>query len=158
MSKKTSIRAAQGSELPPNGSPISRYPIGCCVRVDYRGEVAWHMMMFFIGKDGPPFCGRMTHPPSSPRWNSKISDSRSIPDSTIVLESAWPLRGRTTEESSGAERDPLKSDVVSTQPLLDLFSASAEAGGVDGSVRGPPPDDPVNGSLMVDHLSSVRSS
>lgn len=174
MSKKKSIRALQGSELPPDGSPISAFSVGCCVQIapdapdapDARaGEATWYMILFRIGKDGPSFCGRMTHPPSSPAWNSRLGDARSILESTPVARSAWPNRARSTDAAGGDgdEHDPLKSDAVPGMESLDLFSAlddevaqARRPGDSAGSERGPPPDVPVLGSLMTDHLSSAR--
>lgn len=125
--KKASQSAAQGAPLPPDGSPISAYPDKCCVLVhlDHDSEPAWYMLLFRIGKRGPPFCGRMFHPPTSPSWNSRTGAARSIPDPTIVLGSTWPLRGRSAE-SAGGEEDPLMTGEL------------------------------VEGSLMIDHLFSVR--
>jgi hypothetical protein len=124
--KKTSLSAMQGQALPPDGSPISAYPNGCCVLVDHGGEVAWHMLLFRIGRTGPPFCGRMSNLPTSVTWNHGMGDSRSIPEPTIVLASAWPLRARAAEV--GIEEDPLQTGEL------------------------------VEGSLMIDHLFSVRHS
>lgn len=133
--KKASLAAVQGSQLPPDGSPISSYPNGCCVLIDHGGEVAWHMLLFRIGKRGPPFCGRMSHLPSSPSWNSQMGDSRSIPEATTALSSAWPLRGRRAD-GAGEEEDPLMTGELVEGSLMTnhLFSARHQdaSHGADG--------------------------
>lgn len=112
-----SARDAQGAELPPDGSPISAYPDRCCVELEVDGEVAWHMILFRIGRSGPPFCGRMSHPPSSADWNSRMGGARAVPDAAGVRRSAWPLRA-STADSDGAEVDPLVGQKVEGSLML----------------------------------------
>ncbi len=132
--KKKSLKAAQGAPLPPDGSPISDFPIGSCVLVERDSSAAWYLLMFRIARSGPPFCGLMSHPPSSPRWNDRMGDSRSIPDATIVLASAWPLRMRAAD-ASGGEEDPLMAETPAEGSVMfDHLSSTRSAADEGGPV------------------------
>ena len=96
---------AQGSQLPPDGSPLSSYPIGSCVLIDVNGYHGWHLIAFRIGGYGNPHVRIMAHPPSSQDWNSKTGQAREVDDGIIVLRSAWPHRA-TDSRGLDANSDP----------------------------------------------------
>ncbi len=85
----------QGKDLPPDGSPLSAYPVGACVLLQAPDDPTptWHIVSFRIGGSGNPHVARMSIHPSSESWYLGRSGSvRSVSDSLIVLSSAWPNR------------------------------------------------------------------
>jgi hypothetical protein len=101
-----SARSAQGAPLPPDGTGIADYPVGCCVLVEVGGRVGWHMIVFRIGGEGAPHCAEMRVDPRSAAWNSGLGGAREIRASTRVAGSCWPLRSGS-EVERGSEEDPL---------------------------------------------------
>lgn len=109
---KKSRKSAQGSPLPEDRSPISAYPVGCCVLVespvDDGGSVEahWHMLVYRIARSPSPHCRRMSISPRDLRWNAGLGSARELASSTVVHASCWPERP-PPEEMTGQERDPL---------------------------------------------------
>lgn len=102
--KKTK-RSLQGTDLPADGSPLSAYPIGCCVLLALAGGgPAWHLVLFRIGGSGNPHCARLASDPAREGWNARMGDARETRDESTVLASRWPFRASLDE---GAEIDPI---------------------------------------------------
>ena len=107
MSKKKSKKGAQGSELPPDRSPLEDYPIGSCVLLDIDGKLTWHLVSFRIGKTGDPHCGKLREYPESVTWNHGMAEARQTDGQKPVLASAWPNRPTQAGAGGGSEQDPL---------------------------------------------------
>jgi hypothetical protein len=120
-----SARSAQGAPLPPDGSDLVSYPLGCCVMIEVGGSVGWHMVLFRIGGHGAPHCSEMRVDPASPEWNSGLGPAREI-RAVTVLRSCWPNRPRSSSDA-GAEADPLS--VVRDRGSVMQGHLSAGSGG-----------------------------
>ncbi len=110
-----SRKTVQGSELPADGGPIAAYPTGCCVLADLGGGLAWHMVLFRIGGQGAPHCGRLASDPHVAGWNAGMGLAREVSAGTIVVSSCWPFRPSTDE---GAELDPFAGSDRSSGAIM----------------------------------------
>ena len=126
--RRSSLASVQGCQLPTDGSPLGMYPVKCCVLIQDLGSgTSWYMILYCIGRVGDPHLGRLRHPPDAGDWNTGMGGPRQFSDRTPVLRSCWPYRP-SVPDARGVEIDPM---------------ISAEL--------------PVQGSIEIAHLSSVRS-
>lgn len=107
--KKRSIKSAQGRPLPEDGSALGAYPVGCAVRMDLFGEIAWYLIRFRIGGQGAPHVGRLSSPPDAIGWNEKMGPAVLAPVDVVVLSSRWPYRESAAHGEGGesGDDDPL---------------------------------------------------
>lgn len=106
--KKRSLKSLQGIPLPPDGSGLESYPVGCAVLVEVSGEPAWYLVRFQIGGRGAPHVGRLSSPPDRPGWNARMGPAIILPGNPAVLSSRWPYReGVSDTGGEGGDDDPL---------------------------------------------------
>ncbi len=127
-SQKASKKGAQGSPLPPDGSPLSRYPIGSCVFLEIDRASAWYLIAFRIGGSGNPHLRKLSYPPTSLDWNASPDDAREYSDRLVVQQSNWPLRiadDRTLHAES--DPDPVLGGSLRLDGSPDLVGSVARA-------------------------------
>lgn len=126
LPRKKITRVPQGAALPAAGSALDEYPTGCCVVMSLGGLTSWHMILYRIGGEGSPHCGRMSIPPSVAGWNAGVGEGVEVRASTIVLESCWPYRPAAAEAGEGQEKDPLAGSPIEGSLMLGHLSAGRD--------------------------------
>lgn len=130
---RPSLKGAQGGPLPSDRSPLSAYPVGCCVLLRIGPKVdegidpdhlAWHLVAFRIGV-GLPHLRRLVSPPTSVDWNAGMGGAAEARLDLVVHESRWPHRSGTAGQDAGSE-DPLTQDQEIDGSLLLNFTGRAQ--------------------------------
>jgi len=98
------------------------------------GLTSWYMILYRIGGEGSPHCGRMSIFPSIAGWNSGVGEGVEVRESTIVLEACWPYRPAASEPGEGDEKDPLSSKPVEGSLMIGhLYADRTETSRKEGN-------------------------
>lgn len=105
-----SSKYRQGDTLPPPGTLLRYFPVGCCVKFQAGPGVSsptWFMVVYRIGGGvGNPHCRTMSNPPTDLGWQVGMSEESCADGDAVVAESCWPKRASDSSRDV-TEQDPL---------------------------------------------------